>query len=179
MKITVIKGDITELDIDVIVNAAKTTLRGGSGVDGAIHSKAGPQLLEECIALDGCDPGDAKITQGYNLKAKYVIHAVGPIFFDGNDFEDGLLASCYKKSLQLAEENNCKIIAFPCISTGGYGFPSRRAANIVMKVLKKFKYKNIEEVILCCYMDEDFEIYNQLVEKNVFKRLANLFTWSS
>lgn len=175
MKISIIKGDITKLDIDVIVNAAKTSLRGGSGVDGAIHLKAGSNLLAECIALNGCDTGDAKITQGYNLKAKHVIHTVGPIFFDGNDNEDALLASCYTKSLALADDANCRSIAFPCISTGGYSFPSRRAANIVVKVLKEFQSKNLEEVILCCYMDEDFEIYSQLLEKNIFKKIANCF----
>lgn len=179
MKITVIKGDITELDVDSIVNAAKNSLRGGSGVDGAIHSKAGPQLLADCIALNACETGNAKMTKGYNLKAKYVIHTVGPIFFDGNDNEDNLLESCYKTSLKLADENNCKTIAFPCISTGGYSFPSRRAANIVVNVLKEFKTTNIEEVIICCYMDEDFEIYTELLEKNIFKRLLNLFKYKS
>jgi len=177
MKITVIKGDIIELDIDVIVNAAKTTLRGGGGVDGAIHSKAGPQLLAECITLDGCETGDAKMTKGYNLKAKYVIHTVGPIFFDGNNNEDNLLESCYKTSLKLADEADCKTIAFPCISTGGYSFPSRRAANMVVKILREFKAKNIQEVIICCYMDEDFEIYSELLEKNIFKRVLNLFKY--
>jgi O-acetyl-ADP-ribose deacetylase (regulator of RNase III) len=165
MKITLIKDDITTLNVDSIVNAANSSLRGGGGVDGAIHRKAGPELLNECINLGGCKTGFAKITKGYNLKAKYIIHTVGPVFQDGKSNEDELLASCYLNSLKLAEDNNCKTIAFPCVSTGVYGFPSERAANIVVEILQKFESEKIEEIILCCFMENDFDIYNNLLDK--------------
>lgn len=166
MKITVIQEDITELDVDAIVNAANNTLRGGGGVDGAIHRKAGPELLEECTALNGCETGSAKITKGYNLKAKHIIHTVGPVFKDGQSNEDDLLALCYLNSLKLAEENNCKTIAFPCVSTGIYGFPSERAAKIVVGLLKDFEATVVEEVTLCCFMSHDFELYDRLLKQN-------------
>jgi len=164
MKITITQGDITDLDVDAIVNAANNTLRGGGGVDGAIHRKAGSELLNECITLGGCETGNAKITKGYNLKAKHIIHTVGPVFKDGKSNEDELLASCYLNSLRLAEENNCKKVAFPCVSTGVYGFPSERAAKIVVGILKNFESKEIEEIILCCFMVNDFDLYSRLLK---------------
>jgi O-acetyl-ADP-ribose deacetylase (regulator of RNase III) len=163
MKLEILQGDITELDVDVIVNAANRSLRGGGGVDGAIHRKAGAELLEECIVLGGCETGDAKVTKGYNLKAKHIIHTVGPVFFNGNDGEDELLTSCYMKSLQLAEDLGYQSIAFPCISTGVYDFPSDRAAKIAVETVRAFKSNNIEKVIFCCFLNKDFDIYTKLL----------------
>lgn len=164
MKITTLKGDITELEVDAIVNAANRSLRGGGGVDGAIHAKAGKQLLEECITLGECETGDAKLTKGYNLKATYIIHTVGPVFFDGKNNEDNLLASCYENSLKLADNMNCKKVVFPCISTGVYGFPSDRAAKIAVKTVMDFQATNIEEIGFCCFLDKDFDIYTKLLK---------------
>ena len=163
-KIKIIKGDITKVKAEAIVNAANKTLLGGGGVDGAIHRAAGPKLLEECKKLGGCETGEAKITRGYNLPAKYVIHTVGPIWQGGEYNEEENLASCYKNSLKLAVENNIKSIAFPSISTGAYGFPIEKAAPIALREVKNFleKDKAIEQVIFVLFSETDFQIYQNL-----------------
>ncbi len=159
------KGDITKFKVDAIVNAANSSLLGGGGVDGAIHRAAGPQLLEECRTLNGCPTGEAKITRGYNLPAKYVIHTVGPVWNGGNHNEDKLLENCYRNSLRLASENNpqrrIKTIAFPAISTGVYHFPVERAAKIALKITKDFlkKEKTIEKVIFVCFDEKTYQTY--------------------
>src|SRR6266480_5519565 len=137
-----VREDITSLKVDVIVNAANTTLLGGGGVDGAIHRGAGPELLEECRKLGGCATGQAKITKGYRLPAKWVIHTVGPVWRDGKQGEDELLSSCYRNSLALAEQNGVRTIAFPSISTGAYGFPMERAALITVTEIKNVLERN-------------------------------------
>ena len=163
--IKAIQSDITQLDVDAIVNAAKNSLLGGGGVDGAIHRAAGPQLLAECITLGGCPTGDAKITRGYNLNARFVIHTVGPIWQGGQYNERTLLANCYRNSLALAVENNCTSIAFPNISTGIYGFPKEIAAEIAIREVRSFLFtnKSISQVLFCCFDSENFAIYNHLL----------------
>lgn len=163
--VELIQADITQLDVDAIVNAAKSTLRGGGGVDGAIHRAAGPKLYDECIGLGGCPTGEARITKGYNLKARYVIHTVGPVWYGGKSNEYGLLASCYQKSLLLAVENNCTTIAFPNISTGIYGFPKEPAAEIAIREVRLFLDTNItiSKVLFCCFDDENYLIYKRLL----------------
>lgn len=164
-KIELAKGDITKIKVDVIVNAANTSLLGGGGVDGAIHSAAGSQLLEECQGLGGCETGQAKITKGYRLPARYVIHAVGPVWHGGTAREEELLASCYRNSLELAKKYSLKTVAFPSISTGVYHFPIDRAAKIAYKTVDTFLKENsgiIEKVIFVLFSDEDFEIYKGL-----------------
>ncbi|MBP2029769.1 O-acetyl-ADP-ribose deacetylase (regulator of RNase III) [Methanohalophilus levihalophilus] len=166
-KIEVIKGDIVEQHVDAIVNAANNSLLGGGGVDGAIHKAAGPQLLEECRALGGCETGEAKVTRGYNLPAKWVIHTVGPIWKDGKHGEDELLKQCYTNSLNLAVKNEIKTIAFPSISTGVYHFPVTRAAKIAIKAIHNFLLHSneIENVMIVCYNNEAFESYMKSLEQ--------------
>ena len=165
MKIKLFKGDITKLKVDAIVNAANTSLLGGGGVDGAIHRAAGRELLEECRTLNGCKTGDAKITKGYNLPSKYVIHTVGPVWHGGISGEPEKLVSCYQRSLETAVENGIKTIAFPNISTGVYGFPKKEAAETAIQTVISFLTKNeeIEQVIFCVFDEENFEIYSNLI----------------
>lgn len=161
-KIELYKGDITVLNADAIVNAANNSLLGGGGVDGAIHRAAGPQLLEECKGLNGCNTGDAKLTRGYDLPADYVIHTVGPIWNGGQSNEEELLKNCYKKSLEIAEKNKLKIIAFPNISTGVYGFPKDIAADIAVEtVLELNDHSVIEKVIFALFDDINYQIYKK------------------
>lgn len=164
-RIGLVKGDITQLEVDVIVNAANSSLRGGGGVDGAIHMAAGPGLLAECEALGGCETGKAKITRGYNLKARHVIHTVGPIWQEGIMDEFNLLASCYQESLILARDNNLRSIAFPGISTGVYGFPKEQAAFIAVTETRRFISKNKlpEKVIFVAFDETNYEIYRKLL----------------
>jgi len=166
-RIEVVLGDITKVKVDAIVNAANKTLLGGGGVDGAIHRAAGPELLEECRTLNGCETGQAKITKGYRLHAKYVIHTVGPIWRGGNAREDELLASCYSSSLKLAVENNIKTIAFPSISTGAYSFPVKRAAEIAIKEIARFLQDNesIENVLMVCFDEKTMDAYSEALSK--------------
>lgn len=165
-KISVIKGDITQLSVDAIVNAANTSLLGGGGVDGAIHRAAGPKLLEACKALQGCATGQAKITKGYQLPAKYVIHTVGPVWRGGAKGEPQLLASCYLTSLKLAQEYQLKTLAFPAISCGVYGYPISQAATIAVKETANFLelHPEVEKVILVCFDDSTFLAYEQALD---------------
>jgi len=164
-RIAVIAGDITQQDVDAIVNAANSTLLGGGGVDGAIHRAAGPELLAECRTLGGCVTGQAKITRGYKLSAKWVIHTVGPVWRDGNHREDELLASCYRSCFELAKQHGIKTVAFPSISTGAYGFPMDRAARIAVREAKDFLERNeaVEKVILVCFGADALEIYKRVL----------------
>ena len=159
-----ISGDITRLAVEAIVNAANTSLLGGGGVDGAIHRAAGPELLAACRKLNGCDTGDAKATPGFRLPAKWVFHAVGPVWRDGEHREDELLASCYKRCLELAREHQAKSIAFPAISTGVYGFPSRRAAEVALRAVKDgVESSGVELVQFVCFNRETLSIYAELL----------------
>jgi len=168
MKISLIKGDITALNVDAIVNAANKTLLGGGGVDGAIHRKGGPVILEECKKIGGCKTGEAVITTAGNLPSSHVIHTVGPVWKNGKHNEPDLLYRAYSQSLSLADEMGLETIAFPNISTGVYHFPKERAADIAISAVKKFSSTctNIKEVTFCCYDDENYIIYQtKLISK--------------
>ncbi|WP_343622776.1 O-acetyl-ADP-ribose deacetylase [Flavobacterium lindanitolerans] len=167
MKIEVVQGDITEIQVDAIVNAANTSLLGGGGVDGAIHRKGGKQILEECIAIrnrqGGCDVGQAVITKAGNLPSQFVIHTVGPVWNGDKEEKKKLLADCYKNSLELALENNIKTIAFPNISTGIYHFPKDKAAEIAIQAVKEFSRKEeFEKIIFVCFDEENHSLYKNL-----------------
>lgn len=163
LPIEVVQGDITQFAVDAIVNAANSSLLGGGGVDGAIHRAAGPELLEACRKLGGCPTGHAKATPGFGLPAKYVFHAVGPIWRGGNQDEDQLLASCYRECMRLAQELNVKTIAFPAISCGAYGFPVERAAPIAISVIAEGLKHNpqIERVYLVCFDHSTYQAYRK------------------
>jgi O-acetyl-ADP-ribose deacetylase (regulator of RNase III) len=163
--IEIVRGDITKLDVDAIVNAANSSLLGGGGVDGAIHRAAGPELLAECRTLGGCPPGEAKITRGYNLPARFIIHTVGPFWTGGKRSEAETLANCYLNSLQLAVENGIKTIAFPAISCGAYRYPVSEAAQIAVETTRRFleREDRVEKVIFALFSGEIFDTYRRLL----------------
>ena len=161
----IFQGDITTLEVDAIVNAANNSLLGGGGVDGAIHRAAGPGLLAECVTLGGCNTGEAKITGGYDLPSKHVIHTVGPVWDGGRANEDALLADCYRNSLKLGEENGLRMVAFPAISTGVFGFPKERATRIAVREVRAFLDQDVgvEQVIFVCFSERDFDMYQRVI----------------
>lgn len=161
-----IRADITTLKVDAIVNAANTTLMGGGGVDGAIHRKAGRELVNECATLYGCRPGEAKITRGYNLPAKHVIHTVGPVWRDGTRGEAQTLEFCYRNSLQVARAHGLRTVAFPCISTGVYGYPPEKAAKVAVETVKAVMVEHpnaYDDITFCCFSDGDLKLYEELL----------------
>ncbi|MDA3943008.1 MAG: O-acetyl-ADP-ribose deacetylase [Bacteroidetes bacterium] len=167
VQIEVIQGDITKQQVDAIVNAANKSLLGGGGVDGAIHQAAGPELLEACRLLNGCETGNAKITAGFRLPAKFVIHAVGPLWKGGNQHEPELLQSAYKSSFMLAEAKKCSTIAFPNISTGVYGFPKLKAAEIIVSFTKNYAKNlvHLKHILFVCFDSENYKIYKDLLSE--------------
>jgi O-acetyl-ADP-ribose deacetylase (regulator of RNase III) len=166
-RLRAVRADITTLDIDVVVNAANSSLLGGGGVDGAIHRAAGPDLLAACRALGGCETGDAKMTDGFRLKARYVIHAVGPVWHGGARGEPDLLASCYQRALSLAKAQGLHSIAFPSISTGIYGYPIERAAPLAVATVREHVGgpTSIEDVIFCCFSGHDLAVYERVLSE--------------
>jgi O-acetyl-ADP-ribose deacetylase (regulator of RNase III) len=161
--IEIIKADITGLNVDAIVNAANSSLLGGGGVDGAIHAAAGPELLDACRKLGGCQPGDVKMTPGFALPARIVLHTVGPVWQGGGNGESETLRSCYEKSLQMALRENVRTIAFPAISTGVYGYPKRQAAAIALETMRLYEDR-FESIICCCFSDSDAWIYRKVLD---------------
>lgn len=166
-KIKLVKGDITKIDADCIVNAANSSLLGGGGVDGAIHRTAGPELVQECRLLGGCKTGQAKITKGYKLPAKHIIHTVGPVYNGGRHNESELLTGCYRNSLELAKKHKIRTIAFPCISTGIYAYPFEEAGKIALNAITSFLEQNreMEQVILVCYSQGDYDCYAKIIRE--------------
>jgi O-acetyl-ADP-ribose deacetylase (regulator of RNase III) len=168
-RLRAIRADITTLALDAIVNAANSSLMGGGGVDGAIHRAAGPELLDECRRLDGCQTGDAKLTGGYRLPARHVIHTVGPVWQGGKRNEARLLASCYARTIELAARHGIRRLAFPGISTGAYGYPADQAAAVAVDTVRSSlqKYDAFEEIIFCCFSMHDLQIYQMLLNEGV------------